>query len=33
MSNHSIALDVDNLTSHIFLIFLLFVDNDEMINP
>ena len=33
MSNHSIALDVDNLTSHIFLICLLFVDNVEMINP
>ena len=33
MSNHPIFLDVDTLTSQILLIFSLFVDNVEMINP
>ena len=33
MSNRSIFLDVDTVTSQILLIFSLFVDNVEMINP
>ena len=33
MSNHPIFLDVDTLTPQILLIFSLFVDNDEIINP